>query len=428
MIARYLKAFLLTITSFGTGIFGGMLVANAAQTPEIDPYDGFYTFSLNLHRIQNDYINEVPTTDLIYHAITGMMSALDEHSTYFPPEEYAKLQQRTGLNEWSVGMGIQVNKEKVITDITPNSPASLAGLIIGDQFLEINGNSLQDWTLHQIHSALDVEKGSLIDIVITRALTPIEIKLVADEVADINHKIETLPDDVVYVSMKRFTGDSSTNMLSDLRQTLRDHANVQGIVLDLRNNPGGNVREGIRIADAFLANGPISTIRYRQEKDTQVYRATADPNDILTQKIAILINRNSASAAELFAGALQENQRAIVIGEKSFGKGSVQKMYHSENEALKLTVGTFTAGEHAVSKENPITPDILIAQPHIDPKEALASLITNSSASNEQQQEMQRYLNQLSGVQTPVAFSLHNSLEERLRLDPVLQRAWKEVQ
>lgn len=428
MITRYLKAFLLTITSFGTGIFGGMLVANASQTPDIDPYDGFYTFSLNLHRIQNDYITEVATKDLIYHAITGMMSALDEHSTYFPPDEYAKLQQRTGLNEWSVGMGIQVNKEKVVTDITPNSPASLAGLMIGDQFIKINGHSLQDWTLHQVHSALDVDKGSLINIVITRALTPIEIQLVADEVADINHKVQLLPDDVIYISMKRFTGDSSTNLLSDLRQTLLDHPNAQGIVLDLRNNPGGNVREGVTIVDAFLDSGPISTIRYRQEKDTQVYRATKEPSDILKPKMTVLINRNSASAAELVAGALQANQRAVVIGESSFGKGSVQKMYHSENEALKLTVGTFTAGDQIVSKENPITPDIPIAQPHIDPKEALANLITKSSASNEQQREMYRYLNQLSGVDTPVAFSLHNSLDERLRLDPVLQRAWKEVQ
>ena len=405
----------------------GVVVANETQTPTIDPYDGFYTFSLNLHRIQKDYVSVVETKSLIYHAISGMMNALDEHSRYFPPEQYSRLQART--NQWSVGVGVQVNNEKIITDIVPHGPASIAGLMVGDQFSRINGDSVLDWSVGNLHSAFKQEKGSTINVQILRDLQPIDTTIIVDDVPIINFSIQPIRPGFVYLSIKRFAGGISKEILAALHAVERnDETPLLGIVLDLRNNPGGNVLEGIQIADAFLESGLISTISYRDVKDSQSHKAVASDTDLLTPKIAVLINEHSASASELLAGALQFHKRATVVGTPSFGKGSVQKMYTSDTEALKLTVGQFTAGDHTISKKHPVNPDVYVTQTHSDPKIELEQRIQQSSLTSTEKTVMTQYLSQLSSEEGIAPIPWHKDFDIRIDMDPVLQHGWSAVQ
>lgn len=426
MLKHYFKAFAITLSCFSAGIMSGVVVANETQTPTIDPYDGFYTFSLNLHRIQNDYVSTVETKSLIYHAISGMMNALDEHSRYFPPEQYSKLQAHT--NQWSVGVGVQVNNEKIITEIVPHGPASIAGLMVGDQFSGVNGQSLDSWSVGNLYSAFKQDKGTTIEVEILRDLEPIQTSIVVDDVPTINFSIQPIQPGYVYLSIKRFAGGISKDILAALDAVERnDEIPLKGIVLDLRNNPGGNVLEGIQIADAFLESGLISTISYKDETDSQSHKAVSSNTDLLTPKVAVLVNEQSASAAELLAGALQFHKRATVVGTPTFGKGSVQKMYTSDTEALKLTVGRFTAGESIISKEHPVNPDIYVTQNHSDPKTELENRIQQSTLSVTEKTIMTQYLSQLSSEQDIAPIPWHKDFAMRIELDPVLQQGWSAV-
>lgn len=426
MLVQYLKAFAITLFCFSLGILGGVVVADETQTERIDPYAGFYTFSLNLHRIQNEYITEVQTKDLIYNAIDGMMNALDEHSVYFPPEEYERFKKKR--NTWSIGVGIQVNQERVITEIVPEGPASIAGLMIGDQLSQINGVSLQDWSLGQIRTAFKQEKGTSIDVEVLRSFKPYQTTVVVDEVQTFNHQTHQIQPGYVYLSIKRFAGDSSKIALDDLRKIEQStDGPLEGLLLDLRNNPGGNVGDGIELADAFLSSGHISTLSYRNPAQNQRHDAIETPLDFPQVKVVVLINEGSASAAELVAGALQFNNRATVVGMPSFGKGSVQKLYTSETEALKLTVGDFTAGDNIVSPDSPIQPDIKIAPQTLDPKVALKELIQNSALDPSEKESMLVPLSQLPNRPSTSPISWHSDFALRLEQDVVLSRAWDEL-
>ena len=426
MLVQYLKAFVITLLCFSLGILSGVVVADETTADVVDPYDGFYTFSLNLHRIQNEYIHEVHTKDLIYSAINGMMSALDEHSIYFPPEEYERFKKKR--DTWSVGVGIQVNQEKIITEIVPEGPASIAGLMVGDQLFKIDGISLQDWSLGQVRSAFKKDKGTLIEVEVLRAFEPFQTKMTVDEVQTFNHQTRVIEPGYVYLSIKRFAGDVSRSALDDLRKIEIDAGiPIKGIILDLRNNPGGNVADGIQLADAFLSKGHISTLSYRNPNQNQRHEAVSSPADFSEAKIVVLINKGSASAAELVAGALQFNNRATVVGMPSFGKGSVQKLYTSETEALKLTVGDFTAGDNPVSTDEPIQPDIEITPDTIDPKVALQQLIQNSTLKQSEKDAMLVPLSQLPNRPSVSPISWHPDFALRLEQDVVLSKAWNEI-
>ena len=426
MIVQYLKAFIVTLLCFSLGILGGVVVADETTSDTIDPYDGFYTFSLNLHRIQNEYITTVKTKDLIYNAISGMMNALDKHSVYFPPEEYERFKAKR--DTWSVGVGIQVSPEKVITEVTPQGPAATAGLMVGDQLSKINGVSLHDWSLGNIKVAFKQEKGTSITVEVLRSFQPFQTTMIVDDFEILNHEIQIIEPGFVYLSIKRFGGDTSRTIVAELQKVeTNNDTSIKGIIIDLRNNPGGNVIDGIELVDAFLSVGHISTLSYRNPKNNQRHEAVAKSSDLLDAKLAVLINEDSASAAELVAGALQFHKRATIIGSPSFGKGSVQKLYTSDTEALKLTVGDFTAGDRSVSVENPIHPDIIVTLPTIDPKTELQHLIQQSSLSQSEKESMLIPLSQLPNRPVKQSVPWHENFAERINQDPVLSRAWSEI-
>lgn len=427
MLAQYLKAFFMTLACFSIGILSGVVVAEESQQEVIDPYDGFYTFSMNLHRIQNNYIEDIPTRDLIYNAISGMMDALDEHSIYFPPEEYEQF--KSSRETWSVGVGIQMNNERVITEILPQGPAAVSGLRVGDQVTKINSESVEDWGLSQIHEVFKQKKGTQIQIEVLRSFEPLETTITIDEIQTPNHQIHEIEPGYFYVAIKRFSGDIGKVVLGELANLKKESAvGIKGFILDLRNNPGGNVLDGIALTDAFLKEGHISTLSYRNEKRNQRYDAVDKIEDFTAEKIVVLINSGSASAAELVAGALQFNKRATLVGTPSFGKGSVQKLYTSDNEALKLTVGQFTAGDQLVSKNNPIQPDVLVEPTIVDPKRALQELIEQSSLSKREKENMLIPLSQLPARPSSVTISWHTDMNSKMSQDPMLIAAWNVLQ
>ena len=427
MLAQYLKAFFITLACFSVGILSGVVVAEESQQEVVDPYDGFYTFSMNLHRIQNNYIEVIPTRDLIYNAISGMMTALDEHSMYFPPEEYEQF--KSSRETWSVGVGIQMNNERVITDVLPQGPAAVSGLRVGDQLSKINDASIENWSLSRIHEIFKQKKGTQIKIEVLRSFEPIETTLTIDEIQTPNHQIHEIEPGYYYIAIKRFSGDVGKVVIGELTSLKKGSAiGIKGLILDLRNNPGGNVLDGIALTDAFLKEGHISTLSYRDEKRNQRYDAVDKIDDFTTEEIVVLINSGSASAAELVAGALQFNKRATIVGTPSFGKGSVQKLYTSDNEALKLTVGQFTAGDLLVSKNNPIQPDVLIEPIIVDPKRALRELIEQSSLSKREKENMLIPLSQLPARPSSVSIPWHTDMNSKMSQDPMLVSAWTVLQ
>ena len=298
--------------------------------------------------------------------------------------------------------------------------------MIGDQLSKIDDVSLQNWSLSQIRSALKKEKGTAIEIEVLRSFKPFQTRVVVDEIQTFNHQIYEIQPGYAYLLIKRFAGNCSKIALADLRNLEDQNGTpLQGIILDLRNNPGGNVGDGIALADAFLSNGHISTLSYRNSN--QRHEAVSSPLDFSEAQMVVLINEGSASAAELVAGALQFNDRATIVGVPSFGKGSVQKLYTSETEALKLTVGDFTAGDKTVSPDEPIQPDITIAPPTIDPKLALQQLIQNSTLTTSEKEAMLIPLSQLPNRPSNSPIPWHSNFSLRLEQDIVLARAWDEI-
>ena len=366
------QAFILVSTMFFGGIVSGNTLAIEALESHDDPYAALYHLSLNLGRIQNEYVTHVKTEQLVHDAIAGMVDNLDEHSHYFPPSEYAKLKERT--DQWYVGAGMDLNEEKIITQLFTKGPASIAGLMVGDQLHQINNLSTANMSLSQIQKLFRGQKGDIVSVQILRDLMTQDFEIVLDDVQQLNAECLKIGQNAVYIRIERF-GEGVATLVKEQLLHLQQQTEITGIILDLRNNPGGNVTEGVAIADLFLNEGLISRITYRNAVLNQEHKATSQNDDILEARLAILINGDSASAAELVAGALQDHGRGIVIGTPSFGKGSVQKMYSTDEDALKLTVGHFSAGHQNISKNNPIQPNIPISLDLNTPKDLLLQKI-----------------------------------------------------
>lgn len=338
--------------------------ATAAST---ETYRQLAVFGDVFERVRNDYVTAPDDKELIQSAIQGMLSSLDPHSSYLDPDAQRDMRVET-KGEFG-GLGIEVTMEndavKVIAPIA-DTPADKAGVLAGDLIVEIDGTEVRGLNLKE---AVDMMRGLVntpIDITVIRegADKPIDITIIRDiiEIRDVRHRVE---ENVGYVRITRFTEKTYDNLNKAIEKLTEEIGkdNLQGFVLDLRLNPGGLLNQAISVSDAFLERGKIVSTRGREEES--IFRSDARPGDLTNGlPIIVLINGGSASASEIVAGALQDHERATILGTRSFGKGSVQTLIPlGQNGALRLTTALYYTPSGTSIQGKGISPDIKIEQP-----------------------------------------------------------------
>jgi carboxyl-terminal processing protease len=314
--------------AFAAGVIAGPHVAALAQDgSRAETYRLLNLFGDVFERIRAEYVEPVNDRDVIENAINGMLQGLDPHSSYMNARSFRDMQVQT-RGEFG-GLGIEVTQEggyvKVISPID-ETPAARAGVKPGDVITHLNGQSTQGLTLQEAVEQMRGERGSQIRITIRREgeRAPIELSLNRDVIRPQVARFRLEGNDVAYVRLSAFN-EQTESALRRAVSTMRQQAgsNLRGLILDLRNNPGGLLDQAVQVADDFLDQGEIVSTRARRTEDAQRWNARA--GDIAQGlPIVVLINSGSASASEIVAGALQDHRRAVVMGVKSFGKGSVQ--------------------------------------------------------------------------------------------------------
>jgi carboxyl-terminal processing protease len=351
-------------------IAAGTSVINATRSPSaaaanVDVYKSLDLFGEVLERVRADYVEKPDDSELIESAINGMLSGLDPHSTYLNPKHFRDMQVQT-RGEFG-GLGIEVTMEdnivKVVAPIE-NTPAEKAGVMSGDLITHLDGTSIQGMTLEQAVEKMRGPVDTPITVTVLRKGTadPFDIKIVRD-VIRINPVRAEVEDDVGYIRIKTFseqTTEELKNQLAELKKKIGP--NLKGYVVDLRNNPGGLLDQAIAVSDAFLDKGSIVLTRGRNLNETQ--RSNARAGDLTDEKkIVVLINGGSASASEIVAGALQDHKRALVVGTRSFGKGSVQTIIPlGSNGAIRLTTARYYTPSGRSIQAKGIDPDVVVEQ------------------------------------------------------------------
>ena len=328
-------------------------------------------FSQVLRLVEENYVKEVSPKDLIYGAINGMLSSLDPYSSLMEPDEYKELEIETKGSFTGIGIEITI-KDEILTVVAPieDTPAWKAGIKPGDKILKINGKSTKGMSLLEAVKLLRGPKGTKVTITILRDEKDIkEITLVRDVIPIKSVKTKVLEPGYAYVRITSFQEKTPKELIKALEE-LENAQQIKGIVLDLRYNPGGLLSSAIEVADEFLENGIIVSIKGKNKDAQMEFKAKPNPPQRKhPYPIAILINHGTASAAEIVTGALRDNNRAIVLGQKSFGKGLVQTVIPlEENYAVKLTTAYYYTPDGICIDKIGIKPDIEIPEVEISEK------------------------------------------------------------
>jgi len=328
------------------------------------PFDELKAFSEVYGRIRQDYVEPVTDTKLLEDAIRGMLAGLDPHSAYLDQEQYNEL--KVGTTGQFGGLGIEVGMEngfvKVISPID-DTPAQKAGIKAGDLIIRLDDKPVKGMNLNDAVKMMRGEPGSEIVLTVVRegVEQPLKIKIVRDIIKVKSVKNRLLEDGYGYVRITSFQSKTGDNVIDAVNE-LKKGGDLKGLVLDLRNNPGGVLNAAVAVSDAFLNSGLVVYTDGRIEDSKMKFNATG--GDILKgAPIVVLINAGSASASEIVAGALQDHKRAIIMGEKTFGKGSVQTILPTSNGgAVKLTTARYyTPSGRSIQAEG-ITPDVPISK------------------------------------------------------------------
>ena len=345
---------------------GPVLAQDAESKKTI--YEQLDLFGDIFERIRSEYVEEVSSKDLIEAAIDGMLTSLDPHSSYLSADDAAKMRVQT-RGEFG-GLGIEVTQQegfvKVVSPID-GTPADAAGMEAGDFITHVDGQSLLGLTLDEAVGMMRGPVGSEIVITVVREGEdePFDVSIIRDTIKLTAVRARTEGDTVV-LRITTFNDQTYPNLVDGLEKQVNEAGgmeNINGIVLDLRNNPGGLLNQAIRVSDAFLEKGEIVSTRGRYSKDSERY--TAKPGDLADGKpIVVLINGGSASASEIVAGALQDHRRAIVVGTRSFGKGSVQTVMPLRGEgAMRLTTSRYYTPSGRSIQALGVSPNIIVEQP-----------------------------------------------------------------
>jgi carboxyl-terminal processing protease len=350
-----------------------------AQTKAADPkaaggdkselYQQLNLFGDVLERIRRDYVEPVEEKQLIENAINGMLSALDPHSSYMNPKSYKDMQVQT-KGEFG-GLGIEVTMDNgVIKVVSPidDTPAARAGIQPGDLIFALDGEPVQGLTLQEAVERMRGKVGTPIKVSIRRVTKdPFDVSLTRETIKVKPVKFRLEGGDIGYIRVTSFTEQTTPGVLDAVEKLKKEAGNkLKGYIIDLRNNPGGLLDQAIAMSDAFLDKGEIVSVKARKNDDVQ--RWNAKPGDVANGlPIVVLMNGGSASASEIVAGALQDHRRAIVLGTRSFGKGSVQTiMQVTGGGAIRLTTALyFTPSGRSIQKEG-IKPDIEVEPAKIE--------------------------------------------------------------
>ena len=338
-------------------------------------YQQLNLFGDVLERVRRDYVEPVEEKTLIENAINGMLSALDPHSSYMNPKTYKDMQVQT-KGEFG-GLGIEVTMENgVIKVVSPidDTPASKAGIQSGELIYALDGEPVQGLTLQEAVEKMRGKAGTPIKIAIRRAgKDPFDVSLTREviKVRSVRYRLEA--GDIGYIRVTSFTEQTTSGVLDAVEKLKKEAGGkLKGYILDLRNNPGGLLDQAISLSDAFIDKGEIVSVKARKSEDVQ--RWNAKPGDVAGGlPIVVLMNGGSASASEIVAGALQDHKRAIILGTRSFGKGSVQTiMQVTGGGAIRLTTALyFTPSGRSIQKEG-IKPDIEVEPAKIENLQARA--------------------------------------------------------
>ena len=343
-------------------------LTTAQSDDKEETYRQLSLFGDVFERVRSDYVEEVTDQDLVEAAINGMLTSLDPHSGYLPDDNFKKMQvQTTGRFG---GLGIEVTMEngfvKVVSPID-DTPAAKAGLQPEDLIVTVDDTSLVGLTLAEAVEKLRGPVGSEIRIMVQRAQDePFEVSIIRDEIK-IKSVRSRLYDTIGYVRITTFSEQTTPGLMNAVDDLYAEtDGNLSGIVLDLRNNPGGLLNEAIKVSDAFLEEGEIVSTRGRDDSDIQ--HAYARAGDITRGlPIVILINSGSASASEIVAGALKDHRRAILMGTRSFGKGSVQTIVPLPGHgAMRLTTARYFTPSGVSIQARGIEPDIEVVLARIE--------------------------------------------------------------
>ncbi|WP_242394516.1 S41 family peptidase [Anaeromyxobacter oryzisoli] len=349
--------------------FAGLVAdhaASAAQRSGAPAYRPLDVFADVLSQIENAYVEEVSEKDLVYGAVEGMVGRLDPHSQFMRPEVYAQLREETS-GEFD-GLGLDLTRtggEVTVVSPIADSPGERAGIRSGDRVVSVDGTPTKDLALDEVIRRLKGAAGTRCALEIMRDgfASPQKLTLVRDRIRVQSVESRVLDPDrrYLYARIRTFqerTARSLEKALADGRTALKGE--LRGLVLDLRNDPGGLVDEAVAVSDLFLAGGTIVTTEGRGRRNVEVWRAhekgTEPPYPVI-----VLVNRGTASASEIVAGALQDNGRAVIMGTQTFGKGSVQTIVElADGSGLKLTVARYFTPRKRSIQELGITPDVVV--------------------------------------------------------------------
>jgi len=328
-------------------------------------YEDLRVFADVLGILQREYVEETKSKDLIYGAIKGMLETLDPHSAFLPPSMYKEMQEETkGRFE---GLGIEITiREGVLTVVSPieDTPAYKAGIQAGDQILRIDGEATKNMTLMDAVKRMRGPKGTKVTLTIMREgfAKPREFTLIRDVIPIRSVRYELLEKQYGYIRLSQFQEKTDSEFQKAIK-ALEDEAkgNLKGVILDLRNNPGGLLDQAVKISDYFLDSGVIVSIEGRREEHKMKFNAHPQDNNLKHYPLVVLVNGGSASGAEIVAGAIQDHGRGIILGTQTFGKGSVQTIFSlKDGSGLRLTTARYYTPSGRSIQAKGIVPDIIV--------------------------------------------------------------------
>ena len=358
------------------GLLVGLLIAGSHQVlAKRDnavlelPLSDIQLFTDIYARIKKDYVEEVGDEKLLEGAIRGMLGSLDPHSTYLSQDEFKELQIGT-TGEFG-GLGIEVGMEngfvRVISPIE-DTPADKAGVKAGDVIIQLDDTQVKGLTLNEAVKLMRGKRGSKIVLTIVREgeAKPLEITVVRDVIRVKSVRSRMLEPEYGYIRISSFQSKTTRNVIAALEKLLKkSDQNLKGLILDLRNNPGGVLTGAVGVSDIFLSDGELIVFTKGRVEDAELNYSASTNDSLKGAPVVVLINEGSASASEIVAGALQDHDRAVIMGQKSFGKGSVQTILPlKENAALKLTTARYYTPSGKSIQSEGIVPDILVEEIH----------------------------------------------------------------